>query len=279
MEALVFSGGLCLGRAGPGPVSPAPRRRPAASSMADGGQVNEVRRPVACRYVAAVPELSAGLPPIPGLPWESLSHRQVMAELAAGGWVPCGVGDWAVALRSPEGTVVARVCPFDPAYWAFVDLCRECVGNRWLPRIELAADLEGGGSVVFLEFAAPVDRAVAEQVAEQWRTAAGDAEFEEVRRAAQMIDAGYGKSTPWWGRCDLNEAHIRRAADGRLMLIDVFCMDGASLYRKILEDVAEVHRRIPRERMRYALDIPYIARENSTAEILALRKAWARAAG
>ena len=123
-----------------------------------------------------------------------------------------------------------------------------------------------------------MDHAVAGQVAEQWRTAAGDAEFEEVRRAAQMIDAGYRMSTPWWGRCDLNEAHIRRAADGRLVLIDVFCMDGASLYRKILEDVAGVHRRIPRERMRYALDIPYIARESSTAEILALKKAWARAA-
>src|SRR5260370_488391 len=125
-----------------------------AASMVDGGQVNQVRRPVACRYVAAGPELSAGLPPIPGLPWESLSHRQVLAELAAGGWVPCGVGDWAVALRSPEGTLVARVCPFDPAYWAFVDLCRECAGNRWLPRIELAADLEGGGSVLFVELAA-----------------------------------------------------------------------------------------------------------------------------
>jgi hypothetical protein len=154
-----------------------------------------VRRPAARRYVAAVPELSAGLPPVPGLPWESLSHRQVLAELAAPGWVPCGVGDWAVALRSPEGTVVARVCPW----------------------IELAADLEGGGSVVFLEFAAPVEHAIAGQVAEQWRTAAGDAELEEVRRAAQVIDAGYRKSTPWWGRCDLNEAHIRRAADGRLV--------------------------------------------------------------
>ena len=27
-----------------------------------------------------------------GLPWESLSHRQVLAELATEGWVPCGVG-------------------------------------------------------------------------------------------------------------------------------------------------------------------------------------------
>lgn len=62
------------------------------------------------------------------------------------------------------------------------------------------------------------------------------------------------------------------------MLIDIFCLDGASLYGKILEDVTEVHRRIPPERMRYALEIPYIARESSAAEFLALKTAWARAA-
>ena len=246
--------------------------------MVDGGRINPVRGSVACRYDAAVPELGAGLAPIPGLPWDSLSHRQVLAELATEGWVPCGVGDWAVALRSPEGSLVARVCPFDPAYWAFVDLCRECAGNRWLPRIELAAGLEGGGSVVFLEFVAPVDHPVAGQFAEQWQTRAADPEFEEVRRAAQMIDAEYRKSTPWWGRCDLDDAHIFRAAD-RPVLIDVFCMAGTDLYDTILQDVAEVHRRIPREQMRYALDIPYIARENSAAEILALKNAWARVAG
>src|SRR5215469_9190768 len=104
-----------------------------------------------------------------------------------------------------------------------------------------------------------------------------DPEFKEVRRAAHRIDAEYRTSTPWWGRCDLDDAHIFRA-DGRPVLIDVFCMAGTELYGAILDDVAGVHRRIPRERMRYALDIPYIARENSTAEVLALRKAWARAA-
>jgi len=62
------------------------------------------------------------------------------------------------------------------------------------------------------------------------------------------------------GRCDLDDAHIFRAAD-RPVLIDVFCLAGTELYDAILEDVAGVHRRIPRERMRYALDIPYIARE------------------
>ena len=67
-----------------------------------------------------------------------------------------------------------------------------------------------------------------------------------MRRAAQRIDAEYRKSTPWWGRCDLDDAHIFRAAD-RPVLTD--------LYRAILDDVAGVHRQIPRERMRYALDI------------------------
>lgn len=188
------------------------------------------------------------------------------------------MGDWAVALRSPEGALVARVCPFDPAYAAFVDLCRECAGNRWLPRIELAADLEGGGSVVFLEYVAPVGHPVVKQFAELWQARAADPEFQQVSRAAQRIDAEYRKSTPWWGRCDLDDAHIFRAAD-RPVLLDVFCMAGTDLYNAILHDVAEVHRQIPRERMRYALEIPYIARENSTAEILALREAWARAAG
>jgi hypothetical protein len=205
-----------------------------------------------------------------------MSHRQVLAELIQDGWLPSGVGDWAVGLRSSDGALVARVCPFDPAYAAFVELCRACAGNPWLPKIAEAADLEGGGSVVFLEYVAPVERAVAEEIAEQWRDGSGDAEFEVVRQTARRIDAERRGSTPWWDGFDLNAAHVRRAADGRLVLIDVFCMDGAALYGMILEDIAEVHRRIPRERMRYALEIPYIARESSAEEIRALAAAWAR---
>lgn len=117
------------------------------------------------------------------------------------------------------------------------------------------------------------------QVAEKWKHGAGDAQFEELRRAAREIDAKYRSSTPWWDGIDLNSAHIRKAVDGRLVMIDIFCIDGASLYGKILEDVTEVRRRIPRERMRYALEIPYIARESPAAEIRALNQAWTRAAG
>jgi hypothetical protein len=245
----------------------------------DGGWQpnNPVRRPVGCRYDAAVPELSAGLPRIADLPWESLSHRQVLAELAAAGWVPCGVGDWAVALRSPEGSLVARVCPFDPAYWAFVDLCRECAGNRWLPRIELAAGLEGGGLVVFLEYVAPVDHPVVKQFAEQWQARTGDAEFQEVRRAARRIDAEYRKSTPWWGGYDLDDAHIFRAAD-RPVLLDVFCMAGTALYDAILEDVAGVHRLIPRERIALRPGHPVYRPGEQHRRDPCPQKAWARAA-
>src|SRR5581483_7045936 len=130
----------------------------------------------------------------------------------------------------------------------------------------------------FLEYVAPVDQVTAGQVAGKWKHGTGDAHFEELRRAARKIDAKYRSSTPWWDGFDLNSAHVRKAADGRLVLIDMFCIDGASLYGKILEDVTEVRRRIPRDRMRYALEIPFIARESSAAEIRALNQAWTRGA-
>jgi hypothetical protein len=110
-----------------------------AASMVDGGQVNQVRRPVAWRYVAAVPELTAGLPPIPGLPWESLSHRQVLAELAAGGGCHAGraTGRWRCG---PRGEPPSRGCarltrPIGhsrtcAAGAPAIDGCR---GSSWLP--------------------------------------------------------------------------------------------------------------------------------------------------
>jgi hypothetical protein len=44
----------------------------------------------------------------------------------------------------------------------------------------------------------------------------------------------------------LDDAHIFRAADWPVL---------TDLYRAILDDVAGVHREIPLQRMRYALDI------------------------
>ena len=66
-------------------------------------------------------------------------------------------------------------------------------GNRWLPRIDLAADLEGGGSVVFMEFVVPVGHPVVKDFAEEWQARDGDPEFQEVSRAAQRIHAAHQK--------------------------------------------------------------------------------------
>jgi hypothetical protein len=41
-------------------------------------------------------------------------HVTVEALFISHGWTPCGVGDWAVALRSPSGELAARISPFDP---------------------------------------------------------------------------------------------------------------------------------------------------------------------
>jgi hypothetical protein len=219
------------------------------------------------------------LAPIAGQSWESLSYREAMARLIEWGWTPCGIGDWAVALRSPSGEFAARVCPFDPAYTEFLELCRRCAGNPYLPRVEVALDLDGGASLTVMEFLAPVTADVAGQVKQRWQDGAGapepDRDFDALRRAAIALDAECRDRVPWWERVDLNEGNVRRAIDGRLVLTDIFCIEGAALYGQIRKDVSVVHDRIPRSRMRYALDIPFIARESSPDEIRALRQAWA----
>ncbi|MFE6780101.1 hypothetical protein [Streptomyces sp. NPDC057702] len=249
--------------------------------------------------------VSADLAPLADHPWARGTHRDATARLVALGWVPCGVGDWAVGLRSPSGHLAARVCPFDPAYAAFLDLCQRCAGNPYLPRVERAEALAGGGTLTVMEFLTPVDKAVALAVQHHWSERptsvpqsvtsdasaprgaavdaaallpeiAGDPDFAAVHEAAQHVNAAYRQNTPWWDGIDLNEGNVRRALDGRLTLIDVFCMDGASLYAQVLADAHVVRERMGEEHTRHLLDIPYIARASTPEEIAALRRAWAR---
>ncbi|MEU3961679.1 hypothetical protein AB0F42_17950 [Streptomyces buecherae] len=260
----------------------------------------------------------ADLAPLADHPWTRGTHRDATAHLVRLGWTPCGVGDWAVGLRSPSGHLAARVCPFDPAYAAFLDLCRRCDGNPYLPRVERAEALDGGGTMTVMEFLRPVEAPVADAVQRQWHerptpvpasirqvrtepandapaavgpatadpgtgdsVAAGpvvadDPDFAAVHRAACDVNAAYRASTPWWDGIDLNAGNVRRALDGRLTLIDIFCMDGASLYAQVLADARVVRERMGEEHTRHLLDIPYIARESTPEEIDALRRAWER---
>lgn len=203
-----------------------------------------------------------------------MTHREATAELVLAGWTPCGVGDWAIGLRSPDGLWVARVCPFDPAYAAFLELCRRQLGNPYLPRVAFDTPLDGGGTLVVLEFLAPLEPAQAEEVARRWREEADDSPLAEVRQAAAVVDTEFRARLPWWDGIDLNPGNLRQALDGRVTLIDVFCMDGASVYAQILDDASVVRDKLPDSR--HILDIPYIARESTPEEIRALRAAWYR---
>ncbi|MEU4226301.1 hypothetical protein AB0F17_18545 [Nonomuraea sp. NPDC026600] len=209
---------------------------------------------------------------LPDVPWPSMTHREATAELVLAGWTPCGVGDWAIGLRSPDGLWAARVCPFDPAYAAFLELCRRRRGNPYLPRVAFDSPLDGGGTLAVLEFLAPLETARAEEVARQWRAGDGDVALAEVRQAAAAVDAEFRARTPWWDGIDLNPGNLRQALDGRVAVIDVFCMDGASVYAQILQDPGVVRAKLPGSR--HILDIPYIARESTPEEIQALRAAW-----
>lgn len=212
------------------------------------------------------------LAPLLDRQWVSMTHREALAELVLLGWTSCGVGDWAIGLRSPIGLLAARVCPFDPAYSAFLELCRRLPGNPYLPRVAFDTALDGGGTLTVLEFLASLETAAAAETARLWRDSDGDAALAEARQVAMEIDAEYRESMPWWDGIDLNAGNVRRALDGRIALTDVFCMDGAALYGQILKDATIVRDRFPHSR--YVLDIPYIARESTPEEIRALRDAW-----
>jgi len=211
--------------------------------------------------------------------WPNRSYRAALVELVGSGWLPCGVGDWAVALRSPGGSHAARVCPFDPAYPAFLELCRRCRGNRYVPRVDLEAALAGGGLLTVLEFLAPAADDASAELVRRWTQDHGDPELADVKAAALAIDVEYRSRVPWWDGIDLNPGNIRLSADGELVLLDIFCMDGAALYGQILQDPAVVRRLLPEPGGPRPLEIPYLARASSLAELRALQEAWARPAG
>lgn len=208
--------------------------------------------------------------------WSRRSYREALLDLLGLGWIPCGVGDWAVALRSPGGRHAARVCPFDPAYQGFLELCRRRSGNRYLPRVDLEAALAGGGSVTVLEFLAAAPDTPAATLVRQWEQDEGDAELAAVKTTALAIDEEYRARVPWWDGIDMNPGNIRLSSDGGLRLIDIFCMDGAALYGQILKNAGVVRHRLPETEGGQLLEIPYLARETGLPELHALREAWTR---
>ncbi|MEQ4206257.1 hypothetical protein [Actinopolymorpha sp. B9G3] len=153
---------------------------------------------------------------------------------------------------------MARVSPFEPAYNYFVELCERCAGNRYIPRIELATTLDGGGHLAVLEYLTTPASSVVRTFLRQWEhPAEGDADLRDLRHEVEAMDAWGRQNVRWWGpRVDIGDRHVLLSADGNPKLIDLFFVEGEDLLDELINDPHAFARHMPLDQCRYILDIP-----------------------
>lgn len=181
-------------------------------------------------------------------------HRDAERLLREAGWQPCGAGDWAIALRSPDGDIVARISPFDPTAPYAVALYRDAAGTGQVPRLFAHRRLAGGGDMQLMERLHPAEESDAATF-----HAAITAHAPEVAALADSIRRFHERAQaelPWFGPLDENPSNVMRAADGRLVLTDPYFADGPALYEAAAVDPDAVAARIPAEERRFLTDIP-----------------------
>jgi hypothetical protein len=195
--------------------------------------------------------------PLALLPREA-DHRHAEQALRAAGWTACGAGDWAIALRSPDGTAVARISPFDPAGPYTAALYREAARTRQVPELFAHRRLTGGGDLQIMEWLQPVPEpeAVAFLEAIARREPAVADLVDVVRRVHERAEL----ELPWLGlKFDDNPDNVMRAADGRLVAADLLGPDGPKLYATVASDPDLVVAWIPEAERRFMTDIPLTA--------------------
>ncbi|MFG1815944.1 hypothetical protein ACGFIF_19430 [Kribbella sp. NPDC049174] len=181
-------------------------------------------------------------------------HRDAEQALLAAGWTPCGAGDWAIALRSPDGTAAARISPFDPAGPYTAALYREAAHTRQVPELFGHRRLAGGGDLQIMEWLLPVPEH--EAVAFHQAIKKQAPEIADLVDVVHRINERARRELPWWGPLDDNPANVMRAADGRLVVADLFSADGPNLYAAVVTDPDLVVARIPEDERRFMTEIP-----------------------
>ena len=181
-------------------------------------------------------------------------YREVERILREAGWTPCGQGDWAFALASPDGVAAARISPFDPVGPFTAQLYAEAAGTGAVPRLDLHRRLAGGADLLVMEFLHPVDEHEAKDFLERVRR--GDGELAELSQVVHRVHATARAELPWCGPLDSNPSNVMRGADGRLVLIDPFYADGPALYGMAQEDPDRFVTTLPPEQRRHLTEIP-----------------------
>lgn len=158
-------------------------------------------------------------------------YREVEAQLRAAGWTDCGAGDWAYALLSPNGDLVARISPFDPVGPFTARLYEQAARIGRTPRLHLHRRLSGGADLQVMERLLPVPGNEAATFLEGY--ARQEPELAEVVR---RVHEEAQQALTWCGPLDTNPTNVMRSADGQLVLIDPYYADGPNLYAQAAAD-------------------------------------------
>lgn len=178
-------------------------------------------------------------------------HADAQSALLEAGWTRCGAGDWAVALSSPDGRLAARISPFDPAGAYNAAFYREAARTGQVPTLFSHRKLAGGGDLQVLELLESVPEAEAVAFARTIQESDGG-----LLEVALRIHERLRGEQPWPGPLDFNPTNVMRRADGRLVMMDVFALDGPQLYGTAATDPDLVVARIPESERRYIAEIP-----------------------
>lgn len=184
-------------------------------------------------------------------------HRGVECRLLAEGWTPCGAGDWAIALRSPDGNRAARISPFDPVGPYTAALYRQARLTGHVPDLFSHDRLPGGGDLQVMEWLEPVTEQ--EAVAFHRAIATRAPEVADLVDVVRRVHEQAQRELPWCGPLDHNPDNIMRASDGRLVVIDLFYADGPNLYATAAADPDIVAAKIPEAQRRFMTEIPLTA--------------------
>ncbi|GGD69682.1 hypothetical protein [Microbacterium murale] len=189
------------------------------------------------------------------------THRDAERVFTEAGWTACGAGDWAIALRSPDGapgrTMAVRISPFDPTGPYTAALYREAAHTRQVPQLFAHRRLVGGGDLQVMEWLEAVDEADAIEFHQYIENR--DESVAELVDIVRRIHERALQELPWCGPLDQNPSNVMRGSDGRLVVCDLFYADGPDLYATAAAHPEVVAERIPESERRFMTEIPLAA--------------------
>ncbi|MCK9795335.1 hypothetical protein M1843_16415 [Isoptericola sp. 4D.3] len=176
------------------------------------------------------------------------------ALLESAAWTLVGTGDWAWVLASPDGSLAARVTPFDPAFRLFADACLAGPPNPFLVRVDDVVPLRHEGYVVVMERLHPADEDRAQGlVASLGVVSATDSpppgatadladhpDVVDLRRRIEDLLAEGARRFRLWGGADIRPGNILQTADGRLRLTDPLFVHGPTVFESIRDGRADL---------------------------------------